>query len=99
MWQKQVQKFQDTEDSEEEKDRRTIRDRAEIPLQPMEVHRGAEIHLQPVEEPHAEVGGCPKKDVTPWELHVVPAEEEADEATLVGTWSQPGSAQHREVKK
>ncbi len=25
-----------------------------VPLQPMEVHRGAEIHLQPVEDPTPE---------------------------------------------
>jgi len=38
--------------------------RRAVPLQPMEVHSGAEIHLQPVES-----GGCLKEAVTPWGAH------------------------------
>jgi len=37
-----------------------------VPLQPMEVLGGAEIHLQPKEDPPAGAGGCPKETVTPW---------------------------------
>ncbi|TRZ07221.1 hypothetical protein HGM15179_019887 [Zosterops borbonicus] len=29
-----------------------------VPLKPMEAHRDAEIHLQPVEESHTGAGGC-----------------------------------------
>ncbi|KAJ7415200.1 hypothetical protein BTVI_38934 [Pitangus sulphuratus] len=36
-----------------------------VPLQPVEVNRGAEIHLQPVEETHAGAGGCPKEGCDP----------------------------------
>ena len=32
--------------------------RQAVPLQPMEVNGGADIHLQPVEDPTPEPGGC-----------------------------------------
>ena len=39
-----------------------------VPLHPMEVNGGADIHLQPMERPHAGGGGCaPKEAVAPWE--------------------------------
>ncbi|KAM9590862.1 uncharacterized protein ACIBXB_005912 [Morphnus guianensis] len=41
--------------------------RQAVPLQLMEVHGGADIHLQPMEDPHAGAGGFPKEAVTPWE--------------------------------
>jgi len=38
-----------------------------IPLQSMEVHSGANIHLvSPWKGPHAGAGGCLKEAVTPW---------------------------------
>ncbi|KAJ7424992.1 hypothetical protein BTVI_04193 [Pitangus sulphuratus] len=40
-----------------------------VPLQPMNVHGGAEIHLQSMEEPHAGANGCPKEAVTSGEAH------------------------------
>ena len=40
-----------------------------MPLQPLEVHGGADLHLQPMEETHAGAGGCLKEAVTPWEAH------------------------------
>jgi len=39
-----------------------------VPLQPMKVHGGADIHLQPVEATHAGAGGCLQEAVTPWGL-------------------------------
>jgi len=41
--------------------------RQAVPLQPMEVHSGANIH--PCKEPHAGAGGCLKEAVTPWGAH------------------------------
>ncbi|KAF4796718.1 hypothetical protein TURU_081871 [Turdus rufiventris] len=38
-------------------------------LQPMEGHRDAEIHLQPVEEPYAGAGGYLEETVSPWEIY------------------------------
>ena len=38
--------------------------RQAVPLQPMEVHGGADIHLQPMEDPIPRAGGCPKDAVT-----------------------------------
>lgn len=43
----------------------------EIPLQPMEVHGGAEILLQPVEEPTPEQVGAPKEGCNPLGLFLV----------------------------
>lgn len=40
--------------------------KAAVPLWPMEVHGGAEIHLQSMEDPMREHEGCPKEDVTSW---------------------------------
>ncbi|GAB0182020.1 hypothetical protein GRJ2_000667300 [Grus japonensis] len=39
--------------------------RQAVPLQPMEVHGGADIHLQPVEDPTPEQ----EENVTSWEAH------------------------------
>lgn len=41
--------------------------RQDLPLQSIEIHGGAEIHLQPTEGTHTGAGGYPKKAVTPWE--------------------------------
>lgn len=38
-----------------------------VPLQPMEIHVGAQIHLQPMEELHPGAGGCPRESCHPWE--------------------------------
>jgi len=43
--------------------------RQAVPLQPMEVHGGADLHVQPGERPHARAGGCPKEAVTLWGTH------------------------------
>lgn len=43
----------------------------EIPLQPMEVHGGAEFHLQPVEEPMPEQVDAPKEGCKPLGLFLV----------------------------
>ena len=41
--------------------------RQAVPLQPREVHRGADLHLQPWERrPHTVAGGCLKMAVIPW---------------------------------
>ncbi|KAJ7425831.1 hypothetical protein WISP_20382 [Willisornis vidua] len=42
---------------------------AAVPLQPMEDHRDAKIHLQPGEGTHTRAGGCLKEAVTLWEAH------------------------------
>lgn len=39
----------------------------EIPLKAIEVHSGADIQLQPVEDHTPEAGGCSKEDVIVWE--------------------------------
>lgn len=39
----------------------------DVPLQPVDIHSGAHIHLQPVEDPNTRAGGCPKEAVTLWE--------------------------------
>lgn len=41
--------------------------RQAVSLQRMEVHGRADIHLQPMEEPHVGTGRCPKEAATPWE--------------------------------
>ncbi|RMC15236.1 hypothetical protein DUI87_07421 [Hirundo rustica rustica] len=46
-----------------------------VPLQPVEDHGDAEIHLQPMEERQARASGCPKEAVIPWEA-----------CTGVGSW-------------
>ncbi|GAB0206975.1 hypothetical protein GRJ2_003163100 [Grus japonensis] len=38
-----------------------------VPLQPMEVNGGADIHLQPVQDPTPEQIDVPKEAVAPWE--------------------------------
>ncbi|KAJ7405407.1 hypothetical protein BTVI_69188 [Pitangus sulphuratus] len=40
--------------------------RQAVPLQPMKVHGGVDIHLLSTEEPSARAGGCPKEAMTPW---------------------------------
>ncbi|PKU42985.1 protein pxr1-like [Limosa lapponica baueri] len=41
--------------------------RQAVPLQPMEVHGGAQIHLQPMEDPMSEQGNVPEGDCDPME--------------------------------
>lgn len=46
--------------------------RQAVSLKPSEFHRGSEIHLQTLGEPHMRAGGCLKKScdfVTLWEAH------------------------------
>ncbi|GAB0185827.1 hypothetical protein GRJ2_001048000 [Grus japonensis] len=43
--------------------------RQAVPLQPMEVDGGADIHLQPVEDPTPEQVEAPKGDCDPVEVH------------------------------
>ncbi|GAB0186393.1 EH domain-containing protein 4 [Grus japonensis] len=43
--------------------------RQAVPLQPMEVDGGADIHAGACGGPHAGAGGCPKEAVTLWEAH------------------------------
>jgi len=40
--------------------------RQAVPLQPMEVHGGADLHLSPWKGAYAGAGGCLKEAVTPW---------------------------------
>ncbi|RMC12383.1 hypothetical protein DUI87_09898 [Hirundo rustica rustica] len=40
---------------------------AAVPVQPMDTHDGAEIHLQPMEEPTLKKMDARTKSVTPWE--------------------------------
>jgi len=40
--------------------------RQAVPLQPMEVHGGADSTCSPWKGPHAGAGGCLKEAVTPW---------------------------------
>ncbi|KAJ7402004.1 protein pxr1-like [Pitangus sulphuratus] len=42
---------------------------AAVPLQPMEDHGDAKIHLQPMKEPTLEQGGATERVVNPWETH------------------------------
>ena len=41
--------------------------RQAVPLQPMEINAGPDIHLQPMQDPMPEQEGCPKEAVTLWE--------------------------------
>jgi len=43
--------------------------RQAVPLQPMEVQIGADLHLQPVEDPMLEKVDVPNLAVTPWGAH------------------------------
>ncbi|GAB0176363.1 AN1-type zinc finger protein 5-like [Grus japonensis] len=43
--------------------------RQAVPLQPMEANGGADIHLQPVEDPTPEQGDAPEGGCDPWEAH------------------------------
>ncbi|GAB0188323.1 hypothetical protein GRJ2_001297600 [Grus japonensis] len=43
--------------------------RQAVPLQPMEVNGGADIHLQPVENPTLEQVEAPEGGCGPWEAH------------------------------
>ncbi|TRZ26146.1 hypothetical protein HGM15179_000996 [Zosterops borbonicus] len=43
------------------------RGEAAVPVQPMDAHDGAEIHLQPMEEPTLEKVDARTKSVAPWE--------------------------------
>ena len=60
----------------------------EIPLQPMEVHGGADIHLQPVEDPtpeqvDARTGGCDPMGSPCWSrLLAGPVDPWREEPTL-----------------
>lgn len=40
--------------------------RARIPIQPIEIHSGAEIHLVSHGGLHIRAGSCPKEAMTPW---------------------------------
>lgn len=40
---------------------RAVHGEGAVPLQPMGIHNGAEIHLQPQEETHTRAGGCAQR--------------------------------------
>ena len=62
--------------------------RQAVPLQPMEVHAGADIHLQPMEDPTSEQedvseGGCDPLDSLHWSrLLAGPVTPRREEPTL-----------------